>query len=317
MKKVFKSLAMLTFASALFLTSCSEDKEVDPVKVTVSGSPSDKTLTLGTKLKLTLQLAGNDDNKLKKVSVASNKTSAAILSKELSGTTATEVVDIDLTQTGNWVITITVDGSGSSDAVTSSYEVTVTAPSSYKGLDLGGAEILLGAQSSAVGQFVNLQAGTIFEYGNGAAKNNAAQIDLGFAFGTGAPATRNAASLFGPSHTAYHNAIYTDATNGIAKWAVKNATKIVKLTAVTEADYEAATTDSILIHNASKFASATENRVTKLEVGDVLLFETGRNIGAGPKKGLILITDIDVKPSSGSSEGQETEIKFKRKIEQQ
>lgn len=303
MKKLFKTFAVLAIASAALITSCKDEVDPSPVTITVSGSPSDKTLSVGTNLTLTLELKGNSDNKLKSVKVTTNKTSAPLLDKQLDGTDAIEVVKQELNQVGAWVFTVSLEGA--EGTVTSSYEVTVTTPTSYNAFGVESTEIPLGAQSSSFGQFIDINDGVVHEFGNGQAKANAPTIDFGYAFAS----NDNAATLFGPSHTAYNTAIYnTPADVAITSWTVRNATKVARLTNVTPVDYAAAINDSIIVFNASALANATENRVTKLAVGDVLVFETGRNIGATHKKGLILVTEVNV--------GGTGSIKIKRKIQQ-
>jgi hypothetical protein len=284
MKKLFKSLVVLSIASAAFLASCSKDDALN-----TTNPPS---------LKLTLELKGNDDNKLKKVTLTSNKTSTPLLSKELSGTTANEVVNVSLDQIGTWVFTVSLEGEG--NTATASYEITVTAPASYGALDPSANPIPLGAQSATIGQFLDLSTGEVFEFGDGSAKANAAKIDLGYAYGNTGLAT-----LFSPSNTTYHTQIYNDATNGIGTWLVKNATKIVSLRGiVSKADFEAATNDSIIVVNTGRLSTTPNNVVSQLQKDDVLLFEIAKN---PVKKGLIIVDDITT-----SGTGQ---ITIRRKIQ--
>lgn len=278
MKKLFRTLMVLSIASVAVLSSCKKDEDVAAVKVTVTASPSDASLTIGTPLKLTIQCEGNDDNKLKMLKVAS--TSASLLSKELSGTTHTEVVDITLSKIGTNVFTITLSGEEGDDAVTS-YTVTVTAPTNFKQIFGNSSPIPLGAQlNGSLGQLIDLSTGEVFTYGSGQDSTSSALIDLCYASGS-----NKGPSLFAPTNADFVTGASGTVYSRFKNYPVRNATKLVKLSGtMTEAQFDAITNDSLVIVN-----NPTADLANNLAVGEVVAFKLAKN---PEKTGLIWIKSL-------------------------
>lgn len=297
MKKLFRTLMVLTIASAAVLTSCKKDEDIADVTATVTANPSTSPLTLGTSLKLTIQCTGNDDNKLVNVKLTSNKTTAPLLSKDISGTSANEVVDVILDKTGTWVFTVTLEGK--ENTTTASYEVTVNGPSSYSPIFGNAAPTPLGAQLNAnLGQFIDLSGGTVYKYGDNDSAN-AINIDLCYASGSA-----NGASLFAPTNSAFVTGASGTVYPRFKNYIVRNATKVGKLTGVTltEAEFDALTNDSIIVNNLSVLSSS--DLANNLSVGSLVIFELAKN-PTPYKKGIIYVTSLT--PGSNGDIG----IKFK------
>lgn len=272
MKKLIKSFVMLSMASLVVLSSCDDEttEDIRPVEITIAATPSTTNLNFGTPLQLTLSLAGNPDNKLKKVTVTSSASNVALLTKTLSGQSATEIVRDTIRTIGAITYTVTLEGEKGT-AVTKSYKVTgIALPG---GLDVSSnARSLFGqTQDSASTYFMSLtDPFTPFTRGRVEIQSNKSSIDVGFYFGN-----TNKATLASPSD-ALLQSVYT-----YVPWSTvaPKATKLFK-TSLTAAQYDAIVTsnsDSAIIALAADVTS-WGSAATNLTNGNVVLYQTAEGV---------------------------------------
>lgn len=135
---------------------------------------------------------------------------------------------------------------------------------------------LMGAQLATAGSFMATSNGTVYTIAN--AKTNSNLIDFCYFFDPAAGG--NAATIAAPS-SALAASFFSGATNGIATWTTRNATKL-GITTLTAADFNA-------INNWAAFSQTpTADLVGNLKVGDVFAFTT-----AAGKKGLAKVNAIN------------------------
>jgi predicted heme/steroid binding protein len=166
--------------------------------------------------------------------------------------------------------------------VSKSITITVTAA--------GGAlttytDKILGAQTSSNGSSFLSVDGTVLQIAD--AKANSNKVDFMYYYSGGdlstivAPSDASAATQF------------NNATNGVATWSVKNATKLKKLTGVT---FESITNASAI----EDVSSTGSTKVTSLAVGDVVAFKTASTSAKASKKGVFKVTAISAATTAGS-----------------
>jgi len=144
-------------------------------------------------------------------------------------------------------------------------------------------DVSMGGQNSTTsGQFLSSADG-VAHFRTGVAAISSS-IDL-VSFVSGASTGVN---LTAPSF-ANNTIIYTAANSGadaMASWPVRNATKLVRLSAFTQADFNAVQTDNQLV-DIFENAGATTDNVNKIQPDNMIIFET-----AGGKHGLIWVKTI-------------------------
>jgi len=134
---------------------------------------------------------------------------------------------------------------------------------------------ILGAQGSSTGSSFASIDGNVYSLAN--AKTNAVKIDWLYFYGA-----TNLATLASPADVDAAT-VFTDPTNGLATWAIKNDTKFKKVTdAITWDDI---TTDEIIV--AQTASGVTNTKIKTLAVNDILSFIT-----ASGKKGMIKVESI-------------------------
>lgn len=279
MKKLIKSMLMLSMASLVILTSCEEDTnngEIKDVEITINPSPSTSLLTVGTQLTLSLELKGNTDNKLKKVTVTSSASSAALLSKTLSGTSATEILKDTINVVGTITYTVILEGDAKdAKKITKTYVVTGIAPpgpiiQTNNSIELfdrlttvaGTSRFVIFNQAFAQVTLDNFEA-------------NKTAIDIGYFRGSS-----NANTLASPDAAALQG-LYTG-----LNWTGVSKTKIAKTT-LTVAQYDAITNDSLISATAATAAWNSEGIANTLAKNNILVFETADGI-----QGFIRVDDI-------------------------
>jgi hypothetical protein len=134
---------------------------------------------------------------------------------------------------------------------------------------------IMGAQQNSNGSsFASIDGTT---YGLATAKANAAKIDWMYFFGA-----TNFATLAAPDDAAAQT-IFTDPTNGLQTWAVKNPTRFKLVTEVI--DWASITNDEVI--TAQTQSGVDQTKISSLAPGKILAFIT-----ATGKKGLIRVESI-------------------------
>ena len=273
MKKLFKSVMMLSIASLAILSSCSKEDDnatVTDVKVTFSTSVVNPVQE-NSVITMTLTATGTSDNKLKSVSVkrsGGNLPAKTILSKSLNATTATETL-VDTIGSGTFTYTAILEGEKGTPA---SQVITIVTRAAYGFTESTSNNIDIYAQTGSDGsaRFVKLTF-PFTQFSLEEFNANKASIDLGFFYGSSQP-SNNQFTLSSPTDGLLQS-VYTGLT-----WTGVNDTKLTKttLTAAQFDDIEASGSDSaILLYVAS---NPSQNWITKyanqLSLGNVLAFQT-------------------------------------------
>ena len=280
MKKLVKSVLMLSIASLAILSSCTKETtdEVTDVTVTITPSPSASLVDVGTVLTLTIEAKGNTDNKLKKITVTSTQSGSALLSKTLSVNSTTEIVRDTLAKIdATYSYTVTVEGEKGSPA-TKTY--TVKTKTAAAEVDVTNAIPLFG-QTNGAGTNANFMQLTdphgTFSTATFAA--NKANVDVAFFYGA-----TNKATLTSPSDVTMQG-LYSG-----LNWTGANTTMLYK-TSMTTAEFDAVATANsdaaITTLAASVATSAWVSSVNLLTKGNVVLYKT-----AGNKLGLIKVDNL-------------------------
>ena len=282
MKKLVKSVLMLSIASLAILSSCKKDDtttDVADVKIDVTSVPT-SPIEGGT-VTLTITCTGNTDNNLKSISVTRSGGSLAdkvVLSKTLSGTTSTQVV-VDTLGSGTFIYTIALTGGAKTNSPATK-TITVTTRPSPQPIDVTGSSVPLFGANNGPGtnpNFIQLSSPfTPFNTSTFAA--NKASIDLGFYFGDA-----NKATLASPSDPTLQGRFSgLDWTSGI------RTTSLYK-TSLTADQFDviaASNTDSVITAMAASVTTWVAS-VNLLNKGNVLMFKTKEN-----KVGLLKIADL-------------------------
>jgi hypothetical protein len=280
MKKLVKSVLMLSIASLAILSSCKKETtdEVTDVTVTITPSPSASLVDVGTVLTLTIEAKGNTDNKLKKITVTSTQSGSALLSKTLSVNSTTEIVRDTLKKSNEtYSYTVTVEGEKGSPA-TKTY--TVKTKTVAAGVNVTNAIPLFG-QTNGAGTNANFMQltdphGT---FSTSTFVANKAKVDVAFFYGS-----INKATLTSPS-----DATMQGLYSGL-NWTGANVTKLYK-TSMTVAEFEAVATAksdaAITTLAASVATSAWVSSISQLSRYNVILYKT-----AGNKLGLIKVDNL-------------------------
>lgn len=278
MKKLVKSVMMLSIASLAILSSCKKEDsnaEVTDVKVDVTSSPS--SVLEGGIVTLTVTCTGNADNNLNSISVTRSGGSLAsktVLSTSLSGTSATKTI-VDTLGSGTFTYTVAVTGKSGSPATKTISITTISAP---KPVDVTNAIPLFGQTngSGTNAHFMQLTDphGT-FSTTTFAA--NKAKIDLAFFYGS-----TNKATLTSPSDLTMQGLF------GGLNWTGVNTTSLYK-TSMTTAQFDAiaaANSDSAITAAAASVATWVSS-INLLAKDNIILYKT-----AGNKLGLIKVDNL-------------------------
>lgn len=279
MKKLVKSILMLSIASIAILSSCSKegDTDVTDVKVTITSSPASPVL-IGTPITLTVTATGNVDNKLKTISVTRSGDNKVVLSKNISGSEFSEEIIDTILLVGTFDYTVAVTGEKGSPA-TAVAKVTTRAPygsisNTPVAIDLHGQ-----TQDSTESYFMQLvHPFTPYDRGRQTFADNKASIDMCFYFGN-----TNQATLASPDDADFMQTVYS-----YIDWTGAKKTKFAK-TSLTAAQYEAIVTsasDSAIVAIAAG-TTTWGAYVNKLALNNVLVYETAEG-----KKGLVLVSAL-------------------------
>lgn len=280
MKKLVKSVLMLSIASLAVLSSCKKDDanaEVTDVKVEVTASPS-IPVENGI-VTLTVTCTGNTDNNLKSISVSRTGGSLAdkvVLSTSLTGTSTTKTI-VDTIGSGSFTYTVAVTGAKGSPATKT---IIVTTRSLPKAVDVTNAIPLFG-QTNGAGTNANFMQLTAphAAWGTDAFTANKAKMDLAFFYGA-----TNKATLTSPTDATMQG-LYSG--SGIS-WTGVNATLLYKTSMTTAAfDAIAASNTDSLITSMAAGVTTWGSSINLLAQGNVILFKTSAN-----KLGLIKVDNL-------------------------
>ena len=287
--------AMILVAAGIF-TSCEEEANMAPI-ITFTNGISSVDLEAGdTEHTITGTIeaeAGLDEVKIFQVTDAGETQLGSAITDFKAGSAVVEGADGITYNFSFDILGITDDivvkvEATDKDNQTASKNFTITAG----GAVAGGIETyttkVLGAQSASTGSSFASIDGTV--YGIVDAKANSAKVDFMYFYGVS-----NLATLAAPN-SSDAAAVFNHATNGVEKWAVRNATKF-GTTSVTAGEFDAMTDDALI---ASEASGLSADKVNMLSVGDVVAFETASTSSHASKKGLIKVTAISSTGADGS-----------------
>lgn len=169
----------------------------------------------------------------------------------------------------NWFFEVT-DKDGQSKKI--GFVITTTAAS---GPITSYSMKIMGAQGSTTGSSFASVDGNVYSLAN--AKTNAAKIDWLYFYGA-----TNMATLASPKDTDAAE-VFSDPTNGLATWSVRNNTMFKKVSDAI--NWDNITTDEVIV--AQTISGVTNTKVNNLAVNNILAFITESG-----KKGLIRIESI-------------------------
>jgi hypothetical protein len=297
MKKLSYLLGLLLVAGFLF-TSCSDDDDAELLPPAISflggdyqtGYPrtsADATKTVGQEFVFGITASTKSDKDLKRLLIQrkfENVSTITILDSAFSKTSIT--LDI---------ITFAYPTPGTEDFVCTVYDkndksstisFTITTQAAAPNITTYNDKIL-GAQASTTGSSFASFDGTIYTLDQ--AKINSNKVDFLYFYGA-----TNLATLAAPDD-ADAATVFTG-PNGLASWAVKNATRF-KATSMTVSDFNAIQTSAQLAAAATLPTQPNQSKANNLAVGNVLAFKT-----VGEKFGLILIDAINGANNAGTIE---------------
>lgn len=305
MKKLFKTMMVLSMASLAVLSSCKKDKTDDPTiadatidinaKVDGVAINSGDEVTTGKVVKFTIISTGNSDNKLKSISMTSTAGGSALLTKDLSGTSSTDTATFNATTTGT--VSFTVSLTSEKGNVTKSFSVKVVTPPN---IDSDNPQ--LGNQAAGAPIFWASTTKTTYKLSD--VKNTpsvAATIDFGYV-------TRSLANggnkLVGPTSqdaTDIYATQWSAAAEKITTWNKRNNTLFKEATNVTVSQFDNAQGDVTAMNNLIVSAkNAGEPTLTSTSVGNgrIYLFKTEAGY-----YGLIKVVDAsgDIDPATSTA----------------
>ncbi len=286
--KTLRALLGLALVSGLvFFTSCSKDEDTQDLAPTINfvgGSgyiSANATLDVNEDFKVGINAFSNTNSgaKLTKLTIT-RVFNNNIVSQDTTFSLSTINLVINATansQVGQekWYFKVT-----DKDGQTKEVSFTITTVAGSGPINTFTMKIM-GAQGSSTGSSFASIDGTVYSLAN--AKTNASKVDWLYFYGA-----TNLATLAAPND-ADAIIVFSDPTNGLATWALRNATKFKKVTdAINWADI---TTDDVIVAQTASGVTAT--KVNSLAANNVLAFIT-----AGGKKGMIKVESI-----SGTTDG--------------
>jgi hypothetical protein len=282
MKRISQLLSVGILAAGFFMSSCSKDdtKPEPTIEAILNNVVQDSvTVTSGSSVSYEFDLRASA--KLKSITIM--KTVGANTTTFLSKTDnfVSDTLDIisgNLTVSANTQLNITVIDKN---------EISVSKVVTIKIAAVGEISTytskLLGAQSSTSGSALSTSGGTIFSKSEAA--TNSASVDFIYYYG----GTSVLAEIISPLYGSVNYTSYVTSS-----WGTKNSTKFAKTTAITSAEFDAATNDSKITSVVSSITWNTDERVVTLAIGDIFAFET-----AAGMYGLAKVTNL-VTGESGS-----------------
>ncbi len=283
MKKVNLLLVLLFAVTLGFMSSCNPDEPVKPTIVV--SETTGATYAQGSVVTYEIVVSSNEDLKTFTVS-------PSVVGGAGTGVIVTNPADVltdgnfssglnSVTITYAYAIPATGIAVGSEISIEFAVSDNVADNSSSKSFTVvSGAgnivrftAVLMGAQASSTGSFLDANTGTVYTQAD--ANTNQDLVDIVYYYGSA-----NAATLCAPND---------ETVNGGAgflalceTWTTKNAT-LFGASSVSATDFDAMTDDSGLVDTG-----LTDSKVTDLAVDNLIAFET-----ADGKKGLIKVSDLE------------------------
>lgn len=288
MRKINFLLVSLLVVASVFFVSCSKDDEGADSFDFAGGTDyvsGDVEIEAGTTFKVKWTISTSEN--MKTMDITKN---GALLQgwsgyEIPSDSKNTFIKEITITADNNpGIYTYKFSVFDSDDAEIISKSIIVTVKASAATLT-AYTDKILGAQTSANGSSFLSVDGTVL--GIADAKANSNKVDFMYYYSSGdqstivAPSDASAATQF------------DNATNGVATWSVRNATKLKKLTGVT---FESITDASNIIDVSSTGTA----KITALAVGDIVAFKTAATSAKASKKGVFKVTSISAATTAGS-----------------
>lgn len=307
MKRINLVLISLAIAVSGFFTSCTDDGDedttfdkpsidvmLDGADVTGTTIEKEEGTALSFEVKFTMGVAEDKLVKVKITSTIGGKSFAVLdsaLNDGLFNAGDKEFIYTYKTSVGSAEEKISFY---TEDKKARSIEESVTIKSkavSTPGDFVSREAILMGSYANAtLGSAYSVDLNKVLSLSAGFSQQSA--VDMFYYYGV-----TNKATLSAPID-ADLTKVFTNATNGLAKWSTKNATKFAKVTSIT--DFAALTTAQF---DAAVATMGTEIKANGLAAGNILAFET-----VGGKKGLIKIDQI----TEGSNGSIKITIKMKK-----
>jgi hypothetical protein len=295
MKKLVRSVLMLSMASIAILSSCKKDDnaEVTDVKVEITSTPANPVL-INSVVTLNITATGNPDNNLVSISVTRDDgtTSKAVLSKSLSGTSQTIEVKDTLGAATAYTYTVAVEGKHGSPA-TKTYVVSTKQPAGE--VDITPTSIPLFGQTFTSGGAHFMKATDQFVvFTNETQSTNLASIDVVYYYG-GSKHTITSAD-----DAAMQSQIYKAGTTYNWTGAKKTLFSRTTHTAAEFDAYEQGDSDEELSMEGQS-VNTWASSVKDLQKGEILIYKT-----AAGKYGYI---KIDATVGTGGADAQ-IDLKF-------
>lgn len=272
-KLFFIAIAVLSVG---FFTSCDDDEiAVEPSIEFIAGTDmitADATVEVDQVFKFKCIVTKGSSN-LEEFTIRLGNTDLTGYPKtDIDKDAYTDEISLTVVSTGTYAYTfIATDKDGLQETKT----ITITAEASAGAITTYTDKILGSYDATEGSSFASIN-GTV--YNSADAATNSDKIDFVYYYGSS-----NFATIAAPSD-ADAQTVFT----GIASWTVKNAT-LLGATTVTATEFDAMTDDSDIVTAAT---GLTGSKVSSLDVGDVIAFETASTSANASKKGLIKITEI-------------------------
>jgi hypothetical protein len=281
MKRIFKTILVLSIASVTVFSSCKKSEEeeaaIPDATVTITPSPTG-SITVGDVLTLTIQGTGSDKNQFSELTLTRSDLTAPLLqAKKVSGAMVSEVYKDTTKVAGEVTYTVTMKAAKNSPVA--SYKVNIKA--APKPTDKTNTPVPLFAQNNSGGGTNNhfIKGTSTFDtYSLTTYAVGKTTLDLVFYYGD-----NNKATITSPTDNVMRAQIYSG-----LDWTGTKDTKL-HLTSLSEADFNAIVTngtDAGIMVEADKNPSYV-TAVTQLAVGKVILFKT-----AAGKYGLALVKTL-------------------------
>jgi hypothetical protein len=285
MKKLANLILLVLVAAAGLVTSCTDDDTTTPASTTpgltfqvgTGYTTANATMPVSSEFKVGVRAmsseAGAYLTKLTVTRVVNNKPDV-VLDSTLGSKLTNYSVDLIANANGvptveNWIYKIT-DANG----FTNQLEIQITTTATSGPINEFSMKIMGAQQNSNGSSFASID-GTVYALAD--AKINSSKVDWMYFYGA-----TNLATLAAPDDAAAAT-IFTDPTNGLQTWAVKNPTRFKLVT--DPIDWASITNDEVIIAQTS--SGVDQTKIPTLAPGKYLAF-----IASSGKKGLIKVESI-------------------------
>ena len=267
MKKLNYLLPVLLLASFVFITSCAKDPNTTPPTILFNASPGyttgDVSVPVNSTLKIGIIANGTSENLSHfKITQTANSQTTTVVDSTISAAQFSQNFTITTAPIAG-VVKLTFSVS-QSDGETAELSMSITTTAAAPGAIRSYNQKILGSyDNTSYGSSFASSDGSVYTMAD--AKTNAAKIDWMYFYGTTFLAT------IASPNDATAGTIFTDATNGLSKWSVRNDTKFAIVTLPSGVTWDNITTDAEIIPLAT---GATETKASSLAVGKIISFKT-------------------------------------------